>query len=138
MEKKTVAIIGAVNIDICGTSDAQTLLHDSNPGNVNISFGGVGRNIAENLCHLGFKTEMITTLAEDDFSHRIVEAGEKIGIGFSHSMIIPDAACSTYISINSNDKDMLVAISDMKICERMTVDFIRTQIDFINTCDIAV
>ena len=138
MSKKTIAVIGAVNIDILGTSEVQPVLHDSNPGNVNISFGGVGRNIAENLCHLGFATEMITTLAEDDFSRQIVEAGKKIGIGFSHSMIVPGASCSTYISVNSDNKDMLVAINDMKICDRMTIDFIRTQIDFINSCDIAV
>ena len=72
MDKKTIAIIGAVNIDICGTSDVQPVLHDSNPGNVNISFGGVGRNIAENLCHLGFKTEMIQVLTDLSFPFRII------------------------------------------------------------------
>ena len=46
----SVVIIGGVNIDIGGISKAPLVPYDSNPGKVMISLGGVGRNIAHNLC----------------------------------------------------------------------------------------
>ena len=44
-----VAVIGAVNIDICGRPFNPLIMRDSNPGTVTMSMGGVGRNIAHNL-----------------------------------------------------------------------------------------
>ncbi len=138
MDGRTVAVIGAVNIDICGTSDSQPLLHDSNPGTANISFGGVGRNIAENLCRLGCKVEMITALADDLFTAQLVSAGKALGIGFDHSVKVPGATCSTYISINDNKHDMLLAINDMKIYDHITAEHIRNELPFLNSCDMVV
>ena len=138
MDQKTIAVIGAVNLDICGTADKKLVLHESNNGSVNISFGGVGRNIAENISMLGYKVEMITALADDFFGKQIVDAGEKAGIGFSHSIHVPGASCSTYISINANDKDMFLAVNDMKIYDSLTVEFIESQMDFINSCAMVV
>ena len=138
MENKTIAVIGAVNIDICGTSEKKPVLHESNNGSVNISFGGVGRNIAENICMLGFHVEMITALADDFFGKQIVAAGEEAGIGFSHSIHVPGASCSTYISINDNNKDMFLAVNDMKIYDNLTVEYIESQMKFLNSCAIVV
>lgn len=138
MPKKTIAVVGAVNIDMCGTSDEQLILYDSNPASTLMSFGGVGRNIAENTARLGFEVDMITVLADDVLTERLVEYSEKAGISFEHSMHVSDAACSTYMSINNNNGDLILAVSDMKIYDRMTVDFIAEQIEFLNTRDIVI
>lgn len=138
MDKKKVVVIGAVNIDICGTSDEQLILYDSNPGHAGYSFGGVGRNIAENMCRLGAEVHMITALADDVFTKDLLNYSKAVGISFDHSMIIPGAGCSKYICINNNNGDMILAVSDMKIYDLMTVDFISGQMDFINSCDLAV
>ncbi len=53
MGNKTVVVIGAVNMDICGRPDKTPRMNDSNPGTVSFGAGGVGRNIAHNLCLLG-------------------------------------------------------------------------------------
>lgn len=132
MQKNKIVVVGAVNVDICGTSDEQLILYDSNPGHSTMTYGGVGRNIAENLCRFGYDVEMITVLADDVFTSRLVEASEKAGISFTHSMHVKDAVCSTYISINNNNGDLILAVSDMKIYDLMTVDFIKTKIDVLN------
>lgn len=138
MPKKTIAVVGAVNVDLCGTSDEQLILYDSNPASTIMSFGGVGRNIAENLSRLGFEVDLITVLADDILTDRLVEYSESVGISFEHSMHVSNASCSTYMSINNNNGDMILAVSDMKIYDLMTVDFISRQIDFLNTRDLVI
>ena len=43
------AVVGGVNMDIGGQSYAPLIAGDSNPGRVQMSLGGVGRNIAHNM-----------------------------------------------------------------------------------------
>ena len=66
--KAPVYVIGAVNMDISGTPDGEFRTGESNPGQVIVSPGGVGRNIAENLCRLGRKVSLITVLGNDDYA----------------------------------------------------------------------
>ena len=46
-------VVGGVNMDIGGRSNAPLVDADSNPGVVRMSLGGVGRNIAHNMALLG-------------------------------------------------------------------------------------
>lgn len=127
-----VTVIGGVNIDINGTSCDPLVLADSNPGKINISYGGVGRNIAENLARLGIKVELITTLGDDAYAYDLRNACERMGIGMDHSLMIPNQNTSIYLCINNNDGDMAIAINDMKIYDFMTVDYIKKKLDVIN------
>ena len=56
------AVVGGVNMDICGRPDRSLIPRDSNPGRVRLSPGGVGRNIAHNLALMGVETSLITAL----------------------------------------------------------------------------
>lgn len=138
MQDKRIIVIGAVNIDICASSENQLILYDSNPGCTTVTYGGVGRNIAENICRLGYNVDMITVLGDDIFTRELVAASETIGIDFSHSMIVNGALCSSYTSINNSNGELIMGISDMAIYDYMTVDFIRDQMDFINSADIVI
>ena len=138
MPDKKIIVIGAVNVDICGTSDKQLILYDSNPGTASATYGGVGRNIAENLCRLGYHVDMITVLGDDTFTEQLVQASEAVGIGFEHSMRIKGGVCSKYISINNANGDMIMAVSDMAIYDQMSVEFISSQMDFINSADMVM
>ena len=66
-----IAVVGGVNIDIGGRSDAPLVAGDSNPGRIRSSLGGVGRNIAHNLALLGAKVRLITALGADDGAKRV-------------------------------------------------------------------
>ena len=50
MDKHRIVVIGAANVDISAQALEAFRMHDSNPSIVSIGFGGVGRNIAHNLC----------------------------------------------------------------------------------------
>lgn len=53
------------------------------------SLGGVGRNIAHNLCLLGEQVSMITVLGQDSFAQSVRENAADIGLDLSHSATIP-------------------------------------------------
>ena len=60
-----VIIVGGINIDIEGSPYAALRPADSNPGKVGISYGGVGRNIVENIARLGGNVGMVSLTGED-------------------------------------------------------------------------
>ncbi|MCA3574619.1 MAG: carbohydrate kinase, partial [Aestuariivirga sp.] len=60
-----VIVIGGANVDIKGRSSGPFVQGTSNPGEVTVSAGGVGRNIAENLSRLGVSVSLFTALGDD-------------------------------------------------------------------------
>lgn len=61
-----ITVVGGINIDIEGIPYQPLRTADSNPGIVNQSFGGVGRNIVENIARMGGDAAMLS-LTGDDF-----------------------------------------------------------------------
>lgn len=133
-----VAVVGGVNMDIGAVSAGALVARDSNPGHVTTSLGGVGRNIAHNLCLLGQRTAMVTVMGDDDFGRRVQENAKDIGLDLSAGAVLPDCRTGTYLYIAGPDGDMALAVNDMAIYDRMTPDFLRQRLDFINGADLVV
>ena len=94
-----VAVVGGVNMDIGAVSAGALVARDSNPGHVTTSLGGVGRNIAHNLCLLGQRTAMVTVMGDDDFGRRVQENAKDIGLDLSAGAVLPDCRTGTYLYI---------------------------------------
>ena len=133
-----VLVIGAVNMDVGGRSHAPLRMADSNPAAVSTSFGGVGRNIAHNLCLLGVETALLTVMGDDGFAAQLRENAREIGLDLSLSPTIKGERTSTYLYMLDADGDMALALSDMEIYRHMTVDFFRERIEEINRFDMVV
>ena len=127
-----VFVIGGVNMDISGTPSAALRSGDSNPGRVTLSPGGVGRNIAENLCRLGRKVSMITILGEDPYAEAIREHSRNVGIDLSLSFTDPLGHTSTYLCLNEQNGDLHAAVADMSICEQITPDRLEPLLPVLN------
>lgn len=115
-----VIVIGAVNVDLSGTPNAALHRGDSNPGRVAVSMGGVGRNIAENLCRLGRRVSLVTLTGDDHYGQLIREQCRTIGIGMELSMTEPAGRTSVYLCVNETNGDLHTAVADMEIYERLT------------------
>lgn len=133
-----VLVIGAVNMDVGGRSSDALRMQDSNPGTVSTSFGGVGRNIAHNLCLLGVDTALLTVMGDDGFAAQLRENAREIGLDLSLSPTIEGERTSTYLYMLDERGDMALALSDMDIYRHMTVDFFRERIEEINAFDLVV
>lgn len=133
-----IAVIGGINVDISGTSGAKLIPGDSNPGEVTLSLGGVGRNIAENLARLGAEVEMITALGDDAHTGAIRAHCGELGISLALSDTCPGVPNGTYLCLNDVSGDIFAAVSDMRVCERITPVFLSRRMAAINACSMVV
>lgn len=126
-----ISVIGGTNIDISAGSYSALKDYDSNPGYVETSFGGVGRNIADNLSRLDENVEFISIFGDDFYSEEIKKNCKSLGININNSLTIPNSPISTYISILDVNKDMKIAISAMDLYDNFSIDFIKSKKEIV-------
>lgn len=136
--EKYVTILGGANIDIVGKPYDNLNEYDSNPGRVKISFGGVGRNIAENLVKLGISTKLITAFGDDYFGKILKTDLNNKGIDISTSFTFSDSNNSIYLALLDKEGEMVNAINDMEIYNKVTIDLIKDKVDIINNSHVCV
>ena len=135
---KGFTVIGGANIDIGGRSAAALALHDSNPGSVSQRYGGVGRNIAHNLCLLGCRVKLITAIGGDLYGDGLRENCRALGMDLAHALLLPDRRSSTYLYVTDADGEMLVGISDMEITRCLTPAVLEGSLEAINDSDAVI
>ncbi|MEG1682878.1 MAG: carbohydrate kinase family protein [Oscillospiraceae bacterium] len=131
-------VIGAVNLDIGGSVSRPLVCRDSNPGKVSSSPGGVGHNIARNLCLLDVPTKLLTVLGDDSFAQKILEHAAEAGLDFSAAETIVGEETSTYLFVSGPDGEMEIAVSDMAIADQITPAFLEQRMALINGASICV
>ncbi|WP_105619938.1 PfkB family carbohydrate kinase [Vallitalea okinawensis] len=136
--KDYVCVIGGANMDIQGFPGETLNIHDSNPGDVKLSFGGVGRNIAENLTKLDSHVKLLTAIGKDIHGDNILKHSHSIGLDMTNALILNNYQTSTYLSILDGKGDMHVAISDMAIMEEVSVGYITNKKDIVENCKVCV
>ncbi len=67
-----VLVIGGAGVDIVGRLKSELHPATSNPALIRYSFGGVARNVAENLARLGQSVTLLTVVGEDDAADRML------------------------------------------------------------------
>ena len=133
-----VVVVGGVNMDIGGRSFAPLVNEDSNPGLITMSLGGVGRNIAHNLCLMGSDVRMLTAFGEDLYGQRIASSCSELGIDISHALRLTDVPTSTYLYIAGPDGDMAMAMSDMQIADRITPQYLAANLNLLQNAQVVV
>lgn len=119
-----ILVLGASIVDIfgfCGRSYAQ---RDSIPGHIKISFGGVCRNIAENLARVGVNTQFISTLGDDENGKSILEHSRKLGYNMENSLFLEGESTPTYLAILNHQGEMESAVVDMESLNKMDEVFV--------------
>ena len=131
-------VVGGVNMDIGGVSNAPLVDGDSNPGRVRMSLGGVGRNIAHNMALLGCDVRLLTALGDDLYAQRIAASCAELGIDISQARTVPGGATSTYLFLSGPDGDMALAVSDMDICEHITPAYLQHHRSLLDNAQVVV
>ena len=137
-EEPYILVIGGTNVDIQGFSAGNLRAHDSNPGYVGISYGGVGKNIAENIAMLDINTKFITVFGNDLYGGKIKEHLGKIDIDVSDSLILENEETSVYLSILDSNGEMNVAISSMEIFKKLTPEYLKQKNKKIESSEIVI
>lgn len=130
-DRRSIACFGGANMDLHIHSSVPVILHDSNPGRIHTSPGGVMRNIAENCARLGARPVLLSSVGSDAFGDRILKASREAGIDMDHVLVRSDCPTSCYMAFMDRDGDMLVAANDMRIMDLLPEDYLEGQKDVL-------
>ena len=117
--------IGGANVDIHMKIEGRYILHDSNPGKLYATAGGVTRNILENLSRLGQSCSLITAVGSDAFCNVIRKSCEGTGIDTSMFYISSEEASSSYIDLVDGSGDMFIGACDATVLEHMPLSHLE-------------
>jgi len=133
-----VSVIGGSNIDLQGSSDNPLVLNDSNPGEISMSAGGVGRNIAENLSRISIATKMFSYVGADALGEFLIEKTQSANVDTSFIKKHSTLPTSQYLSVLDDNNDMLVSISDMRIISEMSIEDLKSCSNTLNQSSVIV
>ena len=132
-----ILVIGACNIDIVATSEQPIVEHDSNIGTIQISLGGVAKNIATNLHYLNSDIHFLTLIGNDGFTELQRLALDEIGLDY-HQSFVRDVVSSTYVSVHDSDGEMVTAVNDMRAFELLGKTDFESIHNYIEAFDMIV
>ena len=127
--KPYILVFGASVVDIFGicNNGIKYRIKDSNPGKVRMAFGGVSRNIAENMARIGLNTKFISILGDDEKGRAMLDHSELIGYDMRDSLILKNGRTPSYLAILDQMGEMVSAVADMESISAMDTDFIDSK-----------
>ena len=131
-ENAYVAVVGAVNMDICGRPQKKLIFRDSNPGTVRLTPGGVGRNIAHDLRLLGEDVCFVTVFGDDQNGAALRDSCARLGMDLSCAQTMPGVFTSSYLYITDERGEMQLGLSDTDSSARITPAFLEQHLDVLN------
>ena len=119
-----VVVAGSLAVDLsCDYSpiidaDATPALHTSNPASVSQDIGGVGHNIATALHYAGAKVRLCTPIGNDIAGTGVLANLKARNFDTAGVRVIPgNTTTPQYIAVNDKNKNLFVAMADMRILE---------------------
>lgn len=136
-QKKKVAVIGALNVDIGGRADSPLARGDSIPGRVSSALGGVGWNIARDCSLLGADTAFFSLLGRDEHEAVIRADGERFGVDLARCRW-EERQNNRYLYICDERGDVAAAVNDMALCSRVSPELAASWLPELAGYDAAV
>lgn len=132
-DESFITCIGGANLDRKAISHHKIAFYSSNPVTISESCGGVARNIAENLASLKQRTMLVSVVGDDKEGKWLIEEATKSGIDVSQISMQQGERTGTYTALLDTDGEMVVALADMAIYDRVTVEQISEKWSHISS-----
>lgn len=133
-----VSIIGGANVDLLATLHDAFIASDSNPGHIEVGYGGVARNIAHNLSLLGARTQLLTIFGGDLFGGLLHDYCKQQGIDVHLSERQSSLRSGIYLCLNNHGGEMIAAVADTEAIRSITPEWLGKRIGEINMADYIV
>ncbi len=133
-----VVVIGGMTIDIEGVPHQILRDKDSNPGEVKFSYGGVGKNISQNLVKLGIDTRIISAVGDDANGESVIAYSKSHGINTDDVVVLKDQQTAVYMSILDHNRDMALAVINMDTFDHITIEDIQKRSKLLKEADLIV
>ena len=124
-----IVVIGGIATDIEGRPYEKLIYKDSNPGTIEMSYGGVGRNIIENLARMGADAAFVSVAGDDFMGRSAVKELEALGVNVENVQLLAGERTAMYLSLLDHKGDMELALCNMDILERIDVSVLDSAMD---------
>ena len=133
-----ISVIGGANVDMSATLADAFIAADSNPGHIDVGYGGVARNIAHNLSLLGARTQLLTIFGGDLFGGLLHDYCKQQGIDVHLSDRVSELRSGVYLCINNHGGEMIAAVADTEVVRAITPEWLTKRSGEISASDYVV
>lgn len=120
-----VLVVGAAGLDVKVRPEETSLsMGQSNPGEIRWGWGGVARNIAENLARLGAEVHIVTAVGNDEWGKDLLQQLVELGVDTSDCIISDTNPTASYVALYQANAQMWVAFDDMSVVRQITPGYI--------------
>ncbi len=124
-----VLVIGSAGIDVVGRLENDLHMDTSNPSRISSSFGGVARNVAENLARLGQDVTFISAVGTDLAGDQLVEQLSNAGVDVGSVVRNKESPTGTYLAVVNPNGKLHVALDDMRAIAALTPEYLQSNRD---------
>jgi pseudouridine kinase len=115
-----VLVIGAAGVDFVGRLEGPLEASTSNPARIRTSFGGVARNVAENLARLGQAVTLLAAVGDDESGKQLLQQAASIGIDVSSVLVLAGQPTATYLAVLGAEGELQFGLDDMRCMASLT------------------
>ncbi len=120
-----VLVLGAAGIDWVGRFKGELRMETSNPAQIRTSFGGVARNVAENLARYGQSVVLLSAVGADQAGDQLLSQLEDAGVSIDLVQRIPGRSTGTYLAVVNHRGELQLALDDMQTSASLTPDYLE-------------
>ena len=120
-----VVCIGGANIDRKLRTLGRLQMGTSNPSVQVEAFGGVARNVAENLARLGLPTQLISAVGDDAAGSALLAQAASVGLSVRDTWVAPGAATGSYTAVLDESGQMVLGLAAMPLTDQLTPQFLE-------------
>ena len=130
-------VVGAASLDL-KVQPRRAVIEPacSNPGLIRWGWGGVARNIAENLARLSVEVHLVTAVGDDWWGHMLLSQMRDLGINTDACIVSNEYPTGSYVALSHFDRQPWVAFDDMAAIREITPGHLHRLRGLVRDADI--
>ncbi len=120
-----VLCVGGAFIDRKYRTLDRVLFDSSNPARMTTHFGGVARNVAENLARLNVRVDLLACVGTDASAEALVAHLQRAGVGTAAIAAVPGLTTGEYGAIVDPDGNLFLGVVDSGAIDALDVAFLE-------------
>lgn len=121
-----IVCVGGATIDRKYRAKEPVQPETSNPVTSDRAFGGVARNVAENIARLGGRAALVSVVGDDENGRAILAHLRRLEIDTQRVAIAPGQATAEYVAVLQPNGDLALGLADMAILDGLTPERLRS------------
>jgi pseudouridine kinase len=124
-EASRIVCIGGAAVDRKYRGMATIRPGTSNPVVSERSFGGVARNVAENIARLGTRVSLASIIGADDNGRALLDDLTRLGVDTRPVSVSDAHATAEYVAVLQPDGELAIGLADMAILDGISPPLLR-------------